>query len=107
MSANAYNRAGFNGSTQVRLQAERHITKAVVRLTQPHSQGLKIEVRGRFIDRIEVWPTSAALAVMSIEEQLNLPRSGILRLSPPLSDAYDVTVYTTAPDSIEVNLALV
>ncbi|MFL5824011.1 MAG: hypothetical protein ACJ764_11270 [Solirubrobacteraceae bacterium] len=90
-----------------REQAERHITKAVVHLRQSHSQGLQIEVRGQFIDRIEVWPTGTALAVMSIEEQLNLPTSAIVRISPPLADAYDVTVYTTAPDSVELDLALV
>lgn len=90
-----------------RRQAERHVTKTVVRVAAPDVQGLQIEARGAFIDRIEVWPTGAALAVMSLEEQLKLPTSGIVRINPPLAEAYDVTVYSTAPDRIELDLLLV
>lgn len=94
-------------SFENRPEAERHTTKAVVRLTEPVAHDLQIEARGRFITHIDVWPTGAATAVISVEEQLNLPSYARVRIRAPLSDAYDVTVYTTAADTISLAVELV
>jgi heme-degrading monooxygenase HmoA len=89
-----------------RQQGQRYVTKAVLRLRRADAHGLQIEARGRYIDRVEVWPTGAATAVMSVEEQLGLPNVGIVKINSPSAKAYDVTVYTTAPDSVELNVAI-
>jgi hypothetical protein len=90
-----------------RQEPERHVTKVIVRLTQPVAQDLEIHAQGRFISHIDVWPTGAGTAVLSMEEQLNLPTSARVRISAPLTGAYDVTVYTSAADDVSFNVALV
>ena len=90
-----------------RPEPERHVTKVTVRLTEPVAQDLQIEARGRFITHVDVWPTGAATAVISVEERLNLPTYARLRVGAPLSDAYDITLYTTEADEVTLNFELV
>jgi hypothetical protein len=90
-----------------RQEPERHVTKVIVQLAQLVAQDLQIEARGRFISHIDVWPTGEASAVISIEEQLNLPTSARVKVSAPLTGAYDVTVYTTEADDLSLNVELI
>lgn len=89
-----------------RQEPERHVTKVIVQLAQPVAHDLQIEAQGRFISHIDVWPTGAASAVISVEEELNLPTNARVRVSAPLSGAYDVTVYTTEADDVRLSLTL-
>ena len=90
-----------------RPEPERHVTKVIVSVTQPTAQDLEIEAWGRFITHIDVWPTGEATAVISVEERLNLPTYARVRVGAPLSDAYDVTLFTTEADTVKLSVALV
>jgi hypothetical protein len=89
-------------------QGDKYVTQALLHLDAPYAATkLQVEVRGSSIERVEMHPEPNGPMFNTSQSVDPGPTYAVWEVGSPLRDTYVVTVHSSRPDALNMNVVLV